>query len=217
MKLKEGSRSERTGQSGWGWGTWLHPPPQTTCFGDIRPWWVGLQSGRRGWGAFPRVAMLLGSKGLIQHCPLAPPGIRPLEAAFVVEMASRSRGQGSPGGLLLFPCPHAAPRLAVEGPWDSPDPAPSALAHSGNTHRGREGLAGPVQGGGPAPERRTRRPWDADQEAVVPPAPPPPTPPPMSGLPGGEPDPSLCAGARLMENRPLVWEQGRRARSRGRC
>lgn len=69
----------------------------------------------------------------------------------------------------------------------------------------------------PAPERRTWRPWDMDQEAVVPPAPPPRMPPPMSGLPGREPDLFLCAGARLVENRPSVWEQGRRAQSWGSC
>lgn len=60
-------------------------------------------------------------------------------------------------------------------------------------------------------QKRTGRPWDMDQEAVVPPAPPPPMPPPMSGLPGREPDLFLCAGARLVEKRPPVWELGRRA------
>lgn len=69
----------------------------------------------------------------------------------------------------------------------------------------------------PALERRTGRPWDMDQEAVVPPAPPPPTPPPMSGLPGREPDLFLCAGARLVEKRPPVWELGRRVWSWGSC
>lgn len=60
-------------------------------------------------------------------------------------------------------------------------------------------------GRSPLPPGRTERLWDADQEAVVRPAPPPPA---LSGLPGWELDPFLCAGARERELRPPVWEQG---------
>lgn len=60
----------------------------------------------------------------------------------------------------------------------------------------------------PALEGRTRRPWDVDQEAVVPPAPPPSAPPPMSGLPGTEPDLSFVLG-------PGYWRNALQSGSRG--
>ena len=69
--------------------------------------------------------------------------------------------------------------------------APSRVARTPQRARGPGCLAGSPGGPGeeaPAPGRRTRRPQDADQEAVVPPAPPPPPPPPMSGFPCREPD-----------------------------
>lgn len=69
-------------------------------------------------------------------------------------------------------------------------------------------------GRSPLPLGRIERLWDADQEAVVRPAPPPPA---LSGLPGWELDPFLCAGARERELRPPVWEQGGQRGKLGRC
>lgn len=214
----------------------LAPTPNSTvtCSGAL-----GIPAARQAGpvcgeakGPFPRATVLLGSRGLIPSCSLVPPGIVLLEATFTVEVAPPEQRASHPlwPALLLLPCPHAASRLAVRGPCDSPDPAPSMLTHSRDapsrvaqtpTEGKRAWLdlrkLGQCREEATALEGRTRRPWAADQEAVVPPAPPPPTLPPMSGLPGREPDPFLCAGARLVEKRPPVWEQGRRAQSWGSC
>lgn len=102
--------------------------PTVTCPGDVRilvarqnALVCGVAVGG-GW-PFPRAAMLLGSREVIQHCVLWCPW----------SCASRDSGQGNPGGLpcycFLVPMLPAS-RLAVKGPCSNPDPAASMFVHS---------------------------------------------------------------------------------------
>lgn len=197
-------------------------PPTQLRFGVPGSWLqgrLGALCGVARGGPFPRAARCLVPGG---HSTLFSGGPRNCAKRGAVGQAARVTC------LLLLPGPHAASsRIAVQGgPGAAPTtqhPAPSTQHPAGShtaggafsggpdTHRGRagehKGQAGPQEAGraGRRPLlRRPGRPWDVDQEAVVPP----PTPPPMSGLPGREPDLFLCAGARLVEERPPGSELG---------
>lgn len=236
VKLREGSGSERAGQLDGGRGLGCILCPQWGCALWIPGSW--LQGGPGGFVWWPGAFF----PGL--PCGLAPGGSfhTAFSGAFwnCAARGNVHRRKGAPGAvdhavlvspcLPLSPCLHAASRPAAEGP-EAILPRHPACSHMGrklllgwpkNTHRGREGLAGPqeagaAQGGAPCS-------GEEDQEALghrpgscgpfCPPAPHAPT---HVWAPRQGTRSFLCAGARLAEKRPPVWEPGRRARSRGSC
>lgn len=168
--------------------------------------------------------MVPGSRGLIQHCDLW----WPLELCFKGQQSWSKQSPGTVGrqpwgpALLLFSCACAASRPAVLGFRDSRVPAPGMLEQQRTPTQGKRAWLhlrklGQCWEEPLALEGRTGRPWDVDQEAVVPPPPTSPHAPTHVWAPRHGTQSFLCAGARLLEKRPAVWEQGRRVPSWGSC